>query len=482
MRRRTLFVGFAVLCTILVLMWDGQFAVDTFADEMWHSLELAHNIQAEASVLVEYSTGRILFSQNADVRMYPASTTKLLTAMVAYNFLDLDTVVTIGAEINNMPAGFSTGLHVYGEAITVRMLLKALIIRSSNEAGRVLALETIRTIDGRRNMPYQEAKPRFASLMNDMARDIGVSNSNFNNPYGLHSDMHFSTALDLAMIAKAFSDNHTLMEISAMQEFEGDGLEGMYIPNANVRNYTLINTNLMLPGAAFAHPYIFGGRTGFTTPAGWCFVGIAYHNGLRLISVVLNSTESSRWADTRLLLDYGFFNYSFKDVATQHEVAKVVTLENPRLGDTGVIDIVVAEGHQALLSFSEYAVLERELIFDPLFVSEVDYGDNTVFRAPIEQGAQVGTVVYKSGGEIVFSAGLIVLDAVYARTFDSDMDYYMEMIIGNIFTRRSLPYWFGIIGTLFGLVWMFYALSMRRRMKREDNWYIPKSYKGRNKY
>lgn len=423
-------------------------------------------LQAYAAILVEQETGQVLYSRNAHTRMYPASTTKMLTALIAYQHLQMDTVVTIGAEIRGMPAGFATGLHVEGETITVRTLLYALLVRSSNEAGRILALEVVRTIDDSTNVSYNDAKPRFSRLMNEYAAGLGATDTNFNNPYGLHHEAHYTTAHDLAIIARAFIAVPTLAAISATREFEGDSLGGVFHHSPNVRQYTWTNTNLMLPGAPFGHPYIVGGRTGFTTPAGHCFVGAAYHDGLGLISVVLYSQEPHRWQDTRVLLDYGFFNYGFRDIADDGQFMQTVSVYNPRLGDIDTLDILLYSGYNVLLHHAAYAGITHEIAFDPLYIIE----ETGYFRAPIEEGAAIGTAIFSTGGEVVFTAPVVAARAVYERTFDSDMDYYMALVMDNIFTRRALPYWFGFFGTVFGIAGICVAISTIRKARRYDKW------------
>jgi len=448
-----------LLLLVCVLMLIG------IVSPMSVSAQAELSLDAAAAILVEQTTGRILYSRNPHARMYPASTTKLLTALVAVAHLDLDTVVVIGPEIRQMPAGFATNLHIEGEYITVRMLLKALLIRSSNEASRILALETIRTIQDRQNIPYSEAKGQFSALMNATARSLGTRGSNFNNPYGFHSEAHFTTAYDMALIARAFMSNPTLVELSAPRHFIGDGLEGRYYPDAIVRDYSLVNTNLMLPGAQHGHPYIISGRTGFTTPAGHCFVGAAYHNGLQLVAVVLNSGDITRWQDTRVLLDYGFFNYEFRQITTPGMLLDTVEIENPRLGDSNTLDIllpdVLPDGNTMLLSRAEYASLQRTITFNPIFLVEHD-GDYIKLRTSIEKGEQVGTVVYTVGSEVVLTTVAIASRYVAERTFDTDMDYYMAIILNNIFTRRGLPYWFGFVGTIVGIVGICIAISAKR--------------------
>jgi len=418
-------------------------------------------LQAGAAVLVEHSTGLILYAHNAHQPMFPASTTKMLTALVVVEHLSLDTVIIAGEEVRNMPSGFTTNIPTYGEAMTVRMLLTGLLVPSANEAGRVLALEVVRTTEGRRDIPYMtEAKARFASLMNEKARSLGATSSNFNNPYGFHSDMHYTTAHDLAIIARAFMDNPILAEIVKLREFSGANQAG------HMHSWT--NTNLMLPGAPFGHPYILGLRTGYTTPAGRCFVGAAYHNGMKLISVVLHSGDPARWLDTGMLINYGFNNYGFREVLSEGQLMDTVAIDNHRRGDSDTLEVFSKQAQTALLSHEEYANLRRETTFDPLLLVEREY--ETVLRAPIEEGETVGTVQYISNGEVIFTSSLVASREVLERTFDSDMDYFIAMFFGNIFTKRALPYWFAVIGVLFGLMWMFFAVTISRRARRIERW------------
>ena len=429
-------------------------------------------LTASAVVLMEQATGQVLYSRNAHGRMYPASTTKMLTALLAYRHLSLDTIVVAGTEMRSVPGGFSTAGHFEGETLTVYVLLNALLIPSGNDSAMVLAMEVIRTLENRRNIPVNEAQMRFANLMNEEARALGATGSNFHNPFGMHHEMHYTTAHDMALIGRAFMENPVLAQISAKRVFESDSLGGRTHPDARVRSFTWVNTNLMLPGAAFAHPFITGGRTGFTTPAGHCFVGAAYSNGLSLIAVVLYSREPDRWTDTRMLLDYGFFNYSFREIATEGQLLETVTIDNPRLGDIDTLEIYLSEGHTALLSHTQYAALERRIIFDPLLLAD-RYENGTVLHAPIEYRGIVGRVEYRIGSEIIFTAHALALRYVGKRTFDSDMDYYMAMIFDNIFTRRALPYWFGFWGTVFGIVGICMAVSAKRRLRRQEKWNSP---------
>ena len=432
--------------------------------------------------MVEQTTGRVLYERNMHRRMYPASMTKLLTALIVLDYLHPDDVIVIGPEIRNMPTGYATGVHQEGEHITVRVLLKGLLIRSVNESARVLALNAIQARNNRSNMNYlDEAKGIFAALMNDRARDLGAIDTRFTNPYGLHDTRHFTTAYDMALIARAFLEVPLLAEISMMPYFRGNGLETNELPDdVLVQNFNWINTNLMLPDGPHGHPFVVGLRTGYTTPAGECFAGAAYHNGLGLVTVVFDSAGPGRWQDTRRLLDFGFNNFALREITAAEEIPHTVHLYNPRLEDDGLLTAYARGTHTMLLSHEELATLERvitycELLRVPPGEGE-DEGESVDFnrlRIPLggfEEGDFVGTVDYLINGEVVFSNNLYAAHAVAERTFDSDMDYWLARVFGTIFSRRAAPYWFGIIGTAFGIFGLTIAVVVSRRARNYSRW------------
>ena len=446
------------------------------------------DLEAPVVILMEKTTGRVLYGRNEHEPVYPASLTKMLTALVVVEHLDMDEILVVGTEIRNMPDGYVTNLHFEGETITVRMLLRALMMRSGNETGRVLALNVMRRYWHMRNITYAEAKPAFSQLMNNMAASLGATNTNFDNPYGLHGDSHVSTAYDLALIARAYMEHPDLAEIASILFFVGDSLEGSFHPEGQTQQYEWISTNLMLPGSQLGHPYVTGLKTGFTTPAGHCFAGAAYYNGLGLITVTLGGTEMGRWQDTRRLIDYGFMNYAFRIVANPGDIVGRAEIENSRLGDADEIDLVLSEGHEALLSNAEYASVRSLLHIDPGYLaesmdiqneSERDNEDESEFSsgrendmrrlvAPIQEGSPVGTMVFMAGDAELFLAPVLAAQSVNERTFGSDMGFYWSRFAGSVFTFRALPYWFGFVGTLIGVGGFLWGLMISRRARGLD--------------
>jgi len=449
------------------------------------------HLNATAAILVEQSTGRVLFGYNEHERRYPASMTKMLTALIVLDHFEPDEIIIVGPEINNMPAGYATMAHTEGEAMTIRMLLKALMIRSGNETGRVLAINVIRRTTGNANISYEDAKRQFSTLMNERAQELGVLDSHFNNPYGLHSPHHYTTAYDLALIAIAYMQVPLLAEIASMLTFTGDGTEGQPVYGATIRDFDWVNPNQTLPDAHFGHPHITGIKTGFTTPAGECLAGAATFGDISLITIVFDSESPGRWHDTRRLMDYGFFSYSFREVSREGQHIENVRISNPRRGYHDILGVVAAESYTALLSHAEYTNMTRVITYNSLLLpgrraaaaddeegeyeNEYELDDGlTVLIAPIEEGDVIGHVSYWIGEEMLFRSPIIAASTVMHQSFDSDMDYIIAQFTENIFTLRALPYWLAIFGTVFGVVGVSWALSLRRKVKEHDRWHNPK--------
>lgn len=236
--------------------------------------------QGQSAIVIEQSSRRVLYQENENSRCYPASTTKILTAYIVLNTLELDRVVTIKSEASGVE-GSSLYLKC-GDKITVEDLLYGLMLRSGNDCATALALEVSKSIED------------FAKLMNITALQLGAKNSHFVNPHGLHDNMHYTTAYDLALICAKAYDNQNFVEIvstSKRKIMVND--EARYIANKN----KLLS---LLDGAN-------GVKTGYTKKSGRCLVAGAKRDGMQLISVVLN--HSDMWNDTVRMLKNAFNEY-----------------------------------------------------------------------------------------------------------------------------------------------------------------------------
>lgn len=164
------------------------------------------NIHSDAAILMDYKTGTVLYSKASEEKMYPASTTKILTAILALEKCNLDDVVTVSkSAISSIPSGYSSAYLSEGEEISVNDLISVFLVHSANDAGYVLAEHISGSID------------EFANLMNEKALEIGCKNTHFTNPSGIHDENHYTTAYDLALIAKYCMQNSKFRNIVSMK-------------------------------------------------------------------------------------------------------------------------------------------------------------------------------------------------------------------------------------------------------------------------
>jgi D-alanyl-D-alanine carboxypeptidase (penicillin-binding protein 5/6) len=246
-------------------------------------------INAVAAVVVEESTGRILYEKNALAKRSIASTTKIMTALVALENANVEDVVVISKRAASI--GGSVAHLRQGERYTLKELLYALLLTSANDAAIAIAEHVGGSVEG------------FAVMMNKRARTLGAVNSNFVTPHGLDRENQYSTAYDVALITIEALKHPLFREIVSTAS--------SYIPGRN-----LYNTNELLG----AYPGADGVKTGYTGKAGRCLVTTAKRNDMRLISVVLGSpTRSARAEASRKLLDYGFDNFSMYKLMSKGE-------------------------------------------------------------------------------------------------------------------------------------------------------------------
>ena len=239
-------------------------------------------LSAECAVLMDTHSGRLLFEKNPDKKMGMASTTKLMTALVALHLGDKDMPITIPREAVGVEG--SSVYLVEGEVLTLYQLLLALLLSSANDAAVAIAVALSGDVAG------------FVEEMNAYAHRLGLTDTHFVNPHGLYNEEHYTTARELGIIAAEVLKNDTLREIAATKKAT--------IPHDGIADKRLlVNHNKLLSSYSGA----IGMKTGFTKKTGRCLVSAAERDGLTLIAVTLNAPDD--WRDHTALLDYGFENF-----------------------------------------------------------------------------------------------------------------------------------------------------------------------------
>lgn len=281
-------------------------------------------VGAESAILIEAKTGAILYAKNIHKREYPASTTKIMTALLATELCELDEVVSFShdAVFDNPPGSSGIAMDV-GQALTVEQCLNAILIRSANEVAFAVAEHISGTTDW----------TVFADLMNKRASELGALDTHFTNPNGLPDENHYTTAYDLAMMGRAFFDNEMLCQISLTRRME--------IPASDRLPHTKLELNSMqiIPTGAYAYEYIVGCKTGYTDDARCSLVSCAEKDGLKLICAVLRDEDPFRYTDTIALFDYGFANFQKVNISqadTRYDIDNMGLFysENDILGDS----------------------------------------------------------------------------------------------------------------------------------------------------
>ena len=304
-------------------------------------------VSAEAAILMEADTGTILYSKNIHQKEYPASTTKILTTLIATEQCSLDEVVTFShdAVFDNPPGSSGIAMDV-GQTLTMEQCLNAILIRSANEVCFAVAEHMTGTTDW----------SVFAGIMNERAKELGCLNSNFVNPNGLPDENHYTTAYDLAMIGRAFFANEMLCKISLSKRLEIPASDT--VPEAKIEN----NAMQIIPGGKYAYEYLVGCKTGYTNAARSCLVSCAEKDGMKLICVVMKEESPHQFDDTISLFEYGFSNFQKLNVAA-HETK--YTVDN---NDFFQMDNEVFGGVKSILSIDPDAgvVIPVTAVFDDM--------------------------------------------------------------------------------------------------------------------
>ena len=350
-------------------------------------------VEATTAILIDSKTGEVLFSKNENVQLTPASMTKIMTALLAIENLDMDTVVTIDDE-----TPYTEGNIIYmhkGEKFTVEQLLKAMLVTSANDCAVALAKTMSGTIKD------------FSNLMNGKAKELGAKNTNFVNPNGLDDKGHVSTAYDMAMIAKEAMKNETFREIVAMTSYT--------VPKTNKnKKRPLYTTNRLLSdkyndivvNGEYRKPYYknaIGIKTGYTPVALGCLTAAAEKNGTELISVVMHSSDFGRFADTIALFEYGFANYSTYTVYDKGEAVETIKVKGGKPDEVKTVTDYYA------------AVNLKKSESKDIVTKDIVWNDKIV--APIAKGTVVGQVKLYKNKKLVTTTNIVTADKVEEGMF-----------------------------------------------------------------
>lgn len=344
-------------------------------------------ITSQSALLMDNKTGKILYSKNENKKMYPASTTKIVTAILTLENCNLDELVTVSYDaVMSIPDGYSSASLQIEEQLTIEQLLQLLLVHSANDAANVLAEYVGGSVES------------FVSMMNTKVHELGLSHTHFTNTFGLHDDNHYTTAQDLATIMKYCIKNDDFRRLA--------GSASCAIPATNkydTRSYTSTN-QLIIPNNKNYYPYLTSGKTGYTSQAGDCLVSCSYKDNLELICVILGGTTinnvSTRFSETKALYEYGYNTYGVRNIINANDVITQITVANATK-ETKNLDLLANHSIQALL--------KNDLSEEEPLPFEIKLKEN--IKAPIEQGDNLGSISYTIDG-ISYETNLIASHSV----------------------------------------------------------------------
>lgn len=378
----------------LVIIFMLIFILNT---SMCYALTKQPEISADAAILIDSSSEKVLYSKNENQKMYPASTTKILTAILTIENCNLNDVVTVPYEaISSITSGYSVAALQTGEQLTVEQLLQVMLVHSANDAANVLAFHVSGSIEN------------FANLMNNKVSELGLTNTHFTNPSGMHDENHYTTAHDLAIIMKYCMKNDTFRSLSSLKYCTIPATNKYDVRVFNTTNELLIYDNRDV-SSNYYYKYAIAGKTGYTTQAKNCLVSVAKKENLELICVVLSAgiypdNVSSKFVDTKSIFDYGYNNYTIKKLREKDAIATQIEIGNGTK-ETRNLDLLISDDLSALVTQDE---------FDTDFEPQIELQDNLF--APIAQGQVVGKITYTID-DVQYSSNLLASHSVEQSGF-----------------------------------------------------------------
>lgn len=353
---------------------------------------------SKSAILIEASTGEILYEKNANERLKPASMTKMMTLLLTFEAIergDLKLSDEVIVSVNASGMGGSQILLETGEKMTVDNLIKGVAIASGNDAAVALAEK----IGG--------TQEYFVELMNKRANELGLKDTLFQNSHGIDEDNHYSSAYDMSIIAKELLKHEKVTEYTKIYE--------MYLRENSNRKVWLVNTNKLVR----FYDYIDGLKTGYTKGAGYCITLTGIKNGMRLIAITMGEPSiESRNKETLGLIDYGFSQYELETLLTKESI---IASKNISKSLSRKVDIVPKE---------DIKVLNKKMQNKKNVTYKIEISD---LEAPIEKGEQVGTITLVENDKVTRTIPLTVKETIKkANIFRLYIRNMKELLQGQI--------------------------------------------------
>jgi D-alanyl-D-alanine carboxypeptidase (penicillin-binding protein 5/6) len=391
----------------------------------------------EGVIIFEVNSGDILFQQKQNEKFYPASTTKLMTALVAIENGDLNENFTVGDEILSLDADSSTAGLEAEEVISLNELLYALLLPSGNDAAETIAVNVGRKIAGDSSISAEKAYEAFVAAMNKKAKEMGMTGTNFTNPHGLHSDNHYTTPADMLILAKTAFDEVTIKAITRAKVHEVQTNKTKHKwNNSNLMLYANFNelseeyrvaNNLSGTNSVF-NGYATSGKTGFTEEANKCLVFEGEGNDKNMIGIIFNADETAIFSEASNTINAVVKEYDLLEWSDPEDEDRVVQ----------VVNYHVFDGNKLKYQTNDPLITAVPQANQDSYTSKVKWdetkvmGDQTLanLERDIKAGEQIGELQVYNGETFVEATPLYAVNDMKARNWtDYPILYWYVTII-----------------------------------------------------
>ncbi len=447
MKKKTKPIALLLLvCVLACLLSLPALAAETdgAADGQAQTGAAPFSINAKAAMLVDLNTGRVIYEQNADARIYPASLTKIMTCLIALENGNLSSIVTVSeaAMADLDPSSSTAGLQV-GEQMTLENMLYCMMVPSGNEACNVIAEHIAGSVAD------------FVRMMNERAYELGCEDTHFSNAHGLHDEEHYTTARDLVKITQAALKSENFKQIVNTPEYT--------LPATNLSDErTLKTTNLLITknsNNSFYYSRAMGIKTGYTTPAGRCVISCAKDDGMYFLALVCGADttiledgtlQMESFPECIRLFDYGFDNFSYVTAVSPLYPIAQVTVSHSAGSES--VALAPAADIKALLP-NDYD--------EALLTQDIQLTAQTV-EAPVRAGDVLGSVSVSYDGEELGSTELLAIADVARSEISAAADNT------GAYIQKNWWKWVVIVIVLLvaAFVVLLIILQLRRRRQR----------------
>ena len=400
MKKKTNFILIFFLILSFILPLSNTFASDDL------------QLNVENYIVIEASTGKIVCEKNSDKILPPASTTKVMTAILTLENCNLNDIATVSRKaIYSVPTDYTHANLKEGEQLTINNLLNVLLIPSANDSAYVLAEHVAGSVDS------------FATMMNTKAQELGCKNTHFVNPSGIHDENHYSTAADLAIIARYAMQNEAFREIVSKQSYTLPATNKY--PNAdrffkNTNELIIENKSDSIDN--YYYPYAIGIKTGYTSPAKDCLISAARKNDTEYICVILGAEKtanflSARFIDAKKLFDYAFDNYKIHTINEKGSVLKQIEISNANIFDKK-LDLIIQDKIDLVIKNNEDL---------SNITPEIKYSSDLL--APITENSILGTITYTIGDNTYTSNLIASRNVADGTVFNTTLTIFCILLI-----------------------------------------------------